>query len=110
MIFGTLAIAGGAVLIAIFGIVPEPTHSLEDLIILLRRRPFVVYFSLLGAVVFGVLVLVRIFFVFLVISRVLTFWVDTYYGIFIKKSVVAIRHTYRFISTDSFTAAAFARC
>ena len=58
MVFGTLAIAGGAVLIAIFGIVPEPTHSLEDLLVLLRRPPFVVYFSLLGAVVFGVLAVV----------------------------------------------------
>jgi len=60
MVFGTLAIAGGAVLIAIFGIVPEPTHSLEDLLVLLRRPPFVVYFSLLGAVVFGVLAVTHI--------------------------------------------------
>lgn len=58
MIFGTLAIAGGAVLIAVFGIVPEPTHSLESLLILFGRKPFIVYFSLLGATVIGVLVLV----------------------------------------------------
>lgn len=51
MILGTLLIAGGAVLIAIFGIVPEPTHSLEDLLQLFRRPAFVAYFSLLGAVV-----------------------------------------------------------
>ncbi|KAF8516158.1 hypothetical protein BU17DRAFT_92989 [Hysterangium stoloniferum] len=51
MVLGTFAIAGGAVLIAVFGIVPEPTHSLEDLLVLLRRPPFVVYFSLLGAAV-----------------------------------------------------------
>ncbi|KAK7468896.1 hypothetical protein VKT23_003393 [Stygiomarasmius scandens] len=51
MILGTLFIAGGAVLIAFFGIVPEPTRSLEDLLALFRRPAFVVYFSLLGAVV-----------------------------------------------------------
>lgn len=51
MILGTILIAGGAVLIAIFGIVPEPTRSLEDLLFLFRRPTFVAYFSLLGAVV-----------------------------------------------------------
>jgi len=62
MLFGTLAIAGGAVLIAIFGIVPEPTHSLEDLLVLLRRGPFVVYFALLGTVVGVVLIVVSALF------------------------------------------------
>ncbi|KAI0031166.1 hypothetical protein K488DRAFT_52717, partial [Vararia minispora EC-137] len=45
---GTLLIAGGAVLIGIFGVVPEPTHSLEDLLALFRRPAFIIYFSLLG--------------------------------------------------------------
>ncbi|KAF8274090.1 hypothetical protein EI94DRAFT_1768938 [Lactarius quietus] len=57
MVLGTLLIAGGAVLIAIFGIVPEPTHSLEDLLILFSRPTFVAYFSLLG---FAVLVCLAI--------------------------------------------------
>ncbi|KAJ7293572.1 hypothetical protein C8J57DRAFT_1269377 [Mycena rebaudengoi] len=48
MILGTFFIAGGAILIAVFGIVPEPTRSLEDLLQLFRRPTFVVYFSLLG--------------------------------------------------------------
>jgi drug/metabolite transporter (DMT)-like permease len=48
MVLGTLFIAGGAILIAIFGIVPEPTRSLEDLLELFRRPAFIVYFSLLG--------------------------------------------------------------
>ncbi|KIK70979.1 hypothetical protein GYMLUDRAFT_33078 [Collybiopsis luxurians FD-317 M1] len=52
MIIATLFIAGGAVLIAVFGIVPEPTRSLEDLLELFRRPTFVVYFSLLGGIVF----------------------------------------------------------
>ena len=59
MILGTLLIAGGAVLIAVFGIVPEPTHSLEDLLRLFNRPAFVAYFSLLGFVVFVWLVTVR---------------------------------------------------
>lgn len=57
MILGTLLIAGGAVLIAIFGIVPEPTHSLEDLLILFSRPTFIAYFTLLG---FAVLVCLAI--------------------------------------------------
>ncbi|KIP11943.1 hypothetical protein PHLGIDRAFT_395773 [Phlebiopsis gigantea 11061_1 CR5-6] len=48
MVISTLCIAGGAVLIAVFGIVPEPTHSLEDLLALFSRPAFVAYFSLLG--------------------------------------------------------------
>jgi magnesium transporter len=51
MVVGTFLIAGGAVLIAVFGIVPEPTHSLDDLLTLFRRPAFVAYFSLLGAFV-----------------------------------------------------------
>ncbi|KAJ7783782.1 hypothetical protein DFH07DRAFT_789090 [Mycena maculata] len=60
MVLGTLFIACGAILIAIFGIVPEPTRSLEDLLALFRRPTFVVYFSLLGAVVLGCLIITHI--------------------------------------------------
>lgn len=59
MVFGTIFIAGGAVLIAIFGIVPEPTHSLKDLLVLFGRPAFIAYFSLLGAAVLACLVIVR---------------------------------------------------
>jgi magnesium transporter len=59
MILGTFFIAGGAVLIAIFGIVPEPTRSLEDLLELWGRPAFVAYFSLLGFVVVVCLIIVR---------------------------------------------------
>jgi magnesium transporter len=58
MILGTLFIAGGAVLIAIFGIVPEPTRSLEDLLQLWGRPAFVAYFSILGVLVIICLVIV----------------------------------------------------
>ncbi|KDQ63545.1 hypothetical protein JAAARDRAFT_29562 [Jaapia argillacea MUCL 33604] len=52
MILGTLLVAGGAVLIAVFGIVPEPNHSLDDLLRLFARPTFVAYFTSLGVVVF----------------------------------------------------------
>ncbi|RDB28885.1 hypothetical protein Hypma_015525 [Hypsizygus marmoreus] len=60
MILGTILIAGGAVLIAVFGIVPEPTRSLEDLLTLFSRPAFVIYFSILGAAVLICLVITHI--------------------------------------------------
>ncbi|TRM66300.1 hypothetical protein BD626DRAFT_397565 [Schizophyllum amplum] len=60
MVLGTILIAGGAVLIAIFGIVPEQTRSLEDLLELFRRPGFVAYFSVLGVAVAICLVLTHI--------------------------------------------------
>ncbi|KAL1741875.1 hypothetical protein HDZ31DRAFT_44476 [Schizophyllum fasciatum] len=60
MVLGTILIAGGAVLIAVFGIVPEQTRSLEDLLELFRRSGFVAYFSILGVVVAISLVLTHI--------------------------------------------------
>ncbi|KAF9044540.1 hypothetical protein BDZ89DRAFT_1059016 [Hymenopellis radicata] len=60
MILGTLLIAGGAVLIAVFGIVTEPTRSLEDLLELFRRPAFIAYFSVLGAFVVVSLVITHI--------------------------------------------------
>lgn len=59
MLLGTVLIAGGAVLVGIFGIVPEPTHSLEDLLLLFRRSAFIAYFTLLGAGVVVWLAIVR---------------------------------------------------
>lgn len=40
---GTLLVSSGAVLIAIFGAIPEPAHNLDQLLLLLGRRPFVVW-------------------------------------------------------------------
>lgn len=45
-LWGTLLVCSGAILIAIFGAIPEPTHSLEDLLQLLGRRPFILWMSL----------------------------------------------------------------
>ena len=55
---GTFLIVVGAVLIGVYGIVPEPTHSLNDLLMLLCRSTFVVYFTLLGVTVLAILVIV----------------------------------------------------
>ncbi|QRW05598.1 Magnesium transporter NIPA [Ceratobasidium sp. AG-Ba] len=60
MVLGTIFIATGAVLIAVFGIVSEPTHSLDDLLRLFRRPTFVVYFALLGAAVLVALVITHV--------------------------------------------------
>jgi drug/metabolite transporter (DMT)-like permease len=56
MALGTAMVATGAVLIAVFGVVPEPNHSLDDLLHLLARPAFVVFASVLGVTVVGVLV------------------------------------------------------
>ncbi|KAF8640532.1 hypothetical protein AX17_000194 [Amanita inopinata Kibby_2008] len=60
MVLGTLFIASGAVLIAVFGVVPEPTHSLEDLLVLFSRPAFVAYFSILGTLVIICLVITHV--------------------------------------------------
>jgi hypothetical protein len=60
IIVGTFLIVGGAVMIAIGGIVPEPTHSLEDLLTLFRRKAFIVYFALLGSGLGILLIIVRL--------------------------------------------------
>ncbi|CAI2176327.1 12347_t:CDS:2 [Funneliformis geosporum] len=46
-IIGTFFILIGAVMIALFGVVNEPNHSLEDLIELYKRPAFIVYFSII---------------------------------------------------------------
>ncbi|KAG1046803.1 hypothetical protein G6F46_010363 [Rhizopus delemar] len=49
---GTGLIVTGAILIAGFAVVPEPNHSLEDLIQLYKRPSFIVYFTLLETFTF----------------------------------------------------------
>ncbi|KAF9952421.1 hypothetical protein BGZ70_000607, partial [Mortierella alpina] len=53
---GTLLILLGAITIGLFGVVPEPSHSLEDLIQLYKRPAFIVYFSLIELTVASLLV------------------------------------------------------
>jgi drug/metabolite transporter (DMT)-like permease len=54
---GTMLVSSGAVLIAIFGAIPEPAHSLDQLLLLLGRRPFVVWMVLQVILVIGIIVL-----------------------------------------------------
>lgn len=54
---GTLLVSTGAILIAIFGAIPEAAHGLDELLKLLGRRAFVVWMilqTLLVAVIIGV--------------------------------------------------------
>ncbi|KAF8930147.1 hypothetical protein EDD21DRAFT_364110 [Dissophora ornata] len=53
---GTFLILLGAIMIGLFGIVPEPSHSLEDLIQLWKRPAFIIYFSLTEFTVVSLLV------------------------------------------------------
>ncbi|KAI8638163.1 hypothetical protein BD408DRAFT_423432 [Parasitella parasitica] len=50
-IFGTALIALGALLVGLFGVIPEPNHSLEDLIQLYRKSGFIIYFTILETVI-----------------------------------------------------------
>jgi len=43
-------------MIGLFGVVPEPSHSLEDLIELWKRPAFIIYFSLIELTVISLLV------------------------------------------------------
>ena len=55
-VIGTCFILIGAVMIALFGAVNEPNHSLEDLIELYKRPAFIAYFSITELVVIGLLI------------------------------------------------------
>ena len=54
-VWGTVLVAAGAVLISLFSALPEPSHSLGQLLVLLKMRGFLVWFSL--SLVFVVLLL-----------------------------------------------------
>lgn len=44
---GTLLIVIGALLVGLFGVIPEPDHDIDDLIRLYKRPAFIAYFSVL---------------------------------------------------------------
>jgi hypothetical protein len=52
---GTLLVSSGAVLIAIFGAIPEPAHNLDQLLLLLGRRPFVIWMILQAILVLAII-------------------------------------------------------
>jgi drug/metabolite transporter (DMT)-like permease len=53
---GTLLVSSGAVLIAIFGAIPEPAHTLDQLLLLLGRRTFVAWMILQAILVLAIIV------------------------------------------------------
>ncbi|KAH7336133.1 hypothetical protein BKA65DRAFT_458689 [Rhexocercosporidium sp. MPI-PUGE-AT-0058] len=53
---GTLLVSSGAVLIATFGAIPEPAHSLDQLLQLLARRTFVIWMMLQLLLVLAIIV------------------------------------------------------
>ncbi|KAJ4298567.1 hypothetical protein N0V88_003597 [Collariella sp. IMI 366227] len=55
-LWGTLLVCGGAVLIAIFGAIPSPAHTLGELLQLLGRRPFIIWMSFQALFVVGLAV------------------------------------------------------
>ncbi|ATY60436.1 DUF803 domain [Cordyceps militaris] len=43
---GTSLVTTGAILIAVFGAIPSPAHNLDELLVLLARKPFIVWMIL----------------------------------------------------------------
>jgi hypothetical protein len=50
---GTLLVTSGAILIAIFGAIPSPAHDLDELLVLLARKPFIIWMILQALFVVG---------------------------------------------------------
>ncbi|KAK4512790.1 uncharacterized protein ATC70_003497 [Mucor velutinosus] len=50
-VIGTLLIVIGALLVGLFGVIPEPDHDIDDLIRLYRKPAFIAYFSILEFVI-----------------------------------------------------------
>ncbi|OAA72189.1 DUF803 domain protein [Cordyceps fumosorosea ARSEF 2679] len=48
---GTSLVTTGAVLIAVFGAIPSPAHNLDELLVLMARKPFIVWMALQGLLV-----------------------------------------------------------
>ncbi|KAK2600920.1 hypothetical protein N8I77_010416 [Diaporthe amygdali] len=57
-LWGTLLVCAGAVLIAIFGAIPSPTHTLDELLALLGRSAFVVWMALQAVLVVAICVVI----------------------------------------------------
>ncbi|KAI9750960.1 MAG: hypothetical protein M4579_006240 [Chaenotheca gracillima] len=51
---GTVLVCGGAILIALFGAIAEPAHNLDQLLLLLGRKPFVLW--MIGQAIIVVLI------------------------------------------------------
>ncbi|KAI1379861.1 hypothetical protein F4677DRAFT_442057 [Hypoxylon crocopeplum] len=58
--YGTALVTTGAALIAIFGAIPSPAHSLHELLDLLGRWPFILWMSLQAVLVISMAVVVDV--------------------------------------------------
>ncbi|KAI1392434.1 uncharacterized protein F4822DRAFT_425645 [Hypoxylon trugodes] len=56
--YGTALVTTGAALIATFGAIPSPAHSLQELLDLLGRWPFILWMSLQGVLVISMAVVI----------------------------------------------------
>ncbi len=54
---GTALVSSGAVLIAIYGAIPEPAHSLDQLLILLGRQTFVIWMVFQAILVVAIVIM-----------------------------------------------------
>jgi hypothetical protein len=54
---GTILVSGGAVLIAIFGAIPEPAHNLNQLLELMGGRAFVIWMIMQALLVISIIIL-----------------------------------------------------
>lgn len=57
-LWGTLLVCSGAILIAIFGAIPSPTHTLDELLALLGRQAFVLWMIMQALLVIAICVVV----------------------------------------------------
>lgn len=56
---GTALVSLGALLIAAFGAIEEPNHSLNELLVLMKRKPFVLWMAFTAVLVFGILAAIK---------------------------------------------------
>jgi magnesium transporter len=56
---GTVLVSGGALLIALFGAINEPTHSLDQLLVLLGRKQFILWMAGTAVMVIAILAAAR---------------------------------------------------
>ncbi|KAK2760294.1 hypothetical protein FQN54_002362 [Arachnomyces sp. PD_36] len=59
-LFGTILVSIGAVLIGVFGAINEPAHTLDQLLILLVRRPFIIWMVCTFVIVIATLLGARV--------------------------------------------------
>lgn len=57
---GTVLVALGALAVAFFGVVPEPHHNLAELLILLHRKPFVIWMLCTFVLMAGIMLLIHV--------------------------------------------------